>query len=249
MVVTPIKTEPIVAGANMLAILDSALPTISDKTIIVITSKIVSIAEGRLLSHAVVPDERVLIRQESQQYVEDDPERNYGITITLNQGILIANAGIDESNGNDFYILWPKDPFESAKKIWEYLKQKHQIQHLGIIIADSRVTPLRWGTTGIGMAWCGFTPLKDYIGTPDIFGHDLRVTKQSILDGLTSAANVVMGEGNEQTPIVTITDLPFVEFTDHAPTVEEKQAMNIALDKDIFAPLLATAKWKTGGKN
>jgi putative folate metabolism gamma-glutamate ligase len=248
MIVTPIKTEPIVAGANLTAILDTALPTISDKTIIVITSKIVSIAEGRLLSHNQVPDKHALIRQESEQYVDDDPERNYGITLTLTQGMLIASAGIDESNGNDFYILWPKDPFESAKKIWEHLKKKHNLQTLGVIIADSRVTPLRWGTTGIGMSWCGFMPLKNYIGTPDIFGHDMRITKQSILDGLTSAANVTMGEGNEQTPIVTITDVPFVTFVDKPPTAEERTQMNIALDKDIFAPLLGTAKWKKGGK-
>lgn len=248
MIVTPIKTEPIVASADLHSILDAALPTLSDNTVIVITSKIVSICEGRLIPHDQVDSELALIHKESDMYVDDDPARNYGITLTLNQGILIANAGIDESNGNNAYILWPKNPFESAQKIWEYLRKKYGVNNLGIIIADSRVTPLRWGTTGIGMAWCGFEPLKNYIGTPDIFGHDLRVTKQSILDGLTSAANVVMGEGNEQTPIVSISDVPFVTFVDHPPTAEERKQMNITLDTDIFAPLLSTASWKKGGK-
>ena len=129
----------------------------------------------------------------------------------------------------------------------EIFKEKFSLTNLGIILTDSHIVPLRWGTRGIGLSWCGFLPLTNYIGTPDIFDRNLRVTKRNTLDGLSAAAVVVMGEGNEQTPLALIRDVPFVEFTKKPPTEEEIQALLFSIEEDIYSPLLTHAKWKKGG--
>jgi F420-0:gamma-glutamyl ligase len=90
--------------------------------------------------------------------------------------------------------------------------------------------------------------LKNYVDKPDIFNRPLHSTRASILDGLATSAVLLMGEGNEQTPLAVITDLPFVTFQDHAPTSEELQAMQISREDDLYGPLLNSVKWEKGGK-
>lgn len=247
MLVTPIKTPAIVQTGNITEILDAALDqhALTEKSILVITSKIVSILEGSVISITNRPDKEMLIQEQADQYI-DPSSSKYGVTLTIKEYILIASSGIDESNGNGKYILWPKDPFASAKKVWEHLRKKYSLTNVGVLITDSRITPLRWGTIGVGIAWCGFQPLNNYIGTPDIFGHQLRMTKQSVLDGLAASAVLCMGEGAEQTPLCTITAIPFVNFTDAPPTATEIQSLRIEPADDIFAPLLTAAPWKRG---
>ena len=128
----------------------------------------------------------------------------YGIDLTIKNNILIPNAGIDESNGAGYFILWPKDPYKSARQIHQYLKKRFKIKNIGIIITDSKTTPLRWGTTGTSLAHYGFLALNNYIGREDIFGRKLRFTRANIADGLAAAAVCAMGEGSEQTPLCLI---------------------------------------------
>lgn len=244
MITRAIKTTPVSPGDNLFAILDADLPTLVEQSIVVVTSKIVSLSQNRVVKTDTSIDKQALIAQEADFVLDDDPARNYGITLTITNDLLIPSAGIDESNGNGYYILWPKDPQKAVCEIWTHLKNKHGLTELGVILTDSRVTPMRWGTIGLGLAWCGFEPLHDYRGAPDIYGHTLRVTKQSVLDGLAAAAVLTMGEGNEQTPLALITEVPFVTFTKSAPTREEVEALTISKEEDIFAPLLDSPKWK-----
>jgi F420-0:gamma-glutamyl ligase len=88
--------------------------------------------------------------------------------------------------------------------------------------------------------------LKSYIGTPDIFGRPLHFEKTNVADSLATASVVVMGEGNEQTPLAVISDVPFVEFQDKNPTQEELEGLHIELEDDVFAPLLTSVEWKKG---
>src|SRR3989338_9337719 len=81
---------------------------------------------------------------------------------------------------------------------------KSSVKNFGVIITDSHCQPLRRGIVGFALSYWGFNPLRDYIGTPDIFGHNLRVTKMDVADALGTAATFVMGEGIEQTPIAII---------------------------------------------
>jgi F420-0:gamma-glutamyl ligase len=100
----------------------------------------------------------------------------YGITLAIKGGTLIASAGIDASNANGHFVLWPAAPSETAAEIGRYLKQKHRVSDLGVILTDSHCTPLRRGTTGISIGFYGFEALRDYRGERDIFGRPLAVT-------------------------------------------------------------------------
>lgn len=246
MKVSAYKTQKIKLKDNLFSILDTYLPAISERQIIAITSKIVSICQGRVVKNDGTVDKQELIRKEAEKYIEEPSISRFHVTLTIKERVLIANSGIDESNANGLFVLWPKDVFTVAQEIWKHLKKKHSLKHVGVLITDSRLIPLRWGTLGIGLAWCGFEPLKDYIGTPDIFGRKLRVTKQNIIDGLAAAAGTVMGEGNEQTPLSVISEAEFVHFQDRPPTKEERETMRINLADDMYAPLINSSKWKNG---
>ncbi len=248
MIVTAYKTKKVVTGSQLLPLLDKYLPRLQEQSVVVVTSKIISICQGRVVKNDGSVDKKRLIQCEADLYMEDAANEKWGIILTVKNDTLVASAGIDESNGNGYFILWPEDPPRAAREIWQHLRQQHGVKDLGVIITDSHTAPLRWGTSGIGIAWCGFEPLHSYIDTPDIFGRNLHVTKASVLDGLAAAAVLVMGEGKEQTPLAVVTDVPFVQFTDHSPTAQEIKNFHITLTEDIFAPLIDSPRWKKGGR-
>jgi dihydrofolate synthase / folylpolyglutamate synthase len=247
MYITSVKTPKVRVGMRLTELLDKAIPSLVEKSVVVVTSKIVSICQGDVVKNDSSIDKRNLIHKHSEYYLDDQCNAQYGIILTINNDTLIASGGIDESNGDGYLILWPKNIHEATKNIWLHLKNKFHLSHLGVIITDSHTTPLRWGTTGIGISWCGFEALKNYIDTPDIFGRKLHVTKASILDGLAAAAVVTMGEGNEQTPLAVVSDVPFVKFVERPPTTEETSSLRITKEEDIYAPLINSPKWKKGG--
>lgn len=247
MEITAIKTKPIIPGDSLLDFLDMYLPPLEEREIIVITSKIVSICEGAIVKNNGSVDKHDLIRKEADFYIEEHSISRYNVILTIKNNTLIANSGIDESNGNGNFILWPKDVHKTCQQIWEILLSKHSVKDVGVLIIDTRVTPLRWGTLGVALAWCGFEPLKNYIGTPDIYGKKLRMTKASVIDGLAAAADLVMGQGGEQTPLAHIRDVPFITFLDQSPTKESIKELSIDLEDDLFSPLTNSPKWQKGG--
>lgn len=246
MIVTAYRTPKIVVGSNLFSTLDTCLPKLSENSIVIITSKIISICQGRVVKNDGTVNKQDLIRREAQLYMEEENSAKWGIVLTVKNDMLIASSGIDESNGNGYFILWPENLEKTTARIWKHLREKYHVERLGVIITDSHTTPLRWGVTGIGICWCGFEPLKNYIDTPDIFGRLLHVTKASVLDGLSAAAVLVMGEGKEQTPISVITDISFVQFRNRPPTIAECQALHISIKEDIFSPLVNSPLWKKG---
>ncbi len=243
--VTAIKTQPVNPGDALFPLLDTYLPTLSNGDIVVITSKIVSICEGSIVKNDGSVQKSDLIKKSAQHYLEPTSSK-YDVSLSITDNILVAAGGIDESNGNGYYILWPRDARSTAAEVWAHLRSSRTIKNVGIVITDSIVTPLRWGTRGIGIGWCGFEPLRDYRGQPDIYGRKLLMTKLSILDGLAATAVLVMGEGNEQTPLVVIGDAPNVVFTDSPPTKEEVAQLFIEPEDDLFAPIINFDKMKKG---
>ena len=136
-------------------------------------------------------------------------------------------------------MLLPPKPQLTAKKIWVYLRKKHHIKNLGVIITDSNITPLRAGVTGIAIGWCGFKPIYDYIGEKDIYGYTIKVTQINLLDNLATAATLNMGEGGEQTPIAIMNKLPKkILFQNRAPTKQEERETFIIPENDLFSTLL-----------
>jgi dihydrofolate synthase / folylpolyglutamate synthase len=245
MKVTPIKTKVAVVGDKLFDILDSSIKSLKENSVVVVTSKIVSICEGNVIKIGKVDKEK-LIKSESELYLP--PNNKYKISLSIRDNIFIPSAGIDESNGNGYYILWPKNSQKSAGKIRKYLIKKFNLKHLGVIITDSKTTPLRWGVTGVAVSHSGFSALNDYIGTPDIFGYPLRVTKANVGDALAAASVLVMGEGKEQTPICVIEDLPFVQFQSRNPSKKELKMLAISIEDDLYSTMIKGIKWQKGGK-
>jgi putative folate metabolism gamma-glutamate ligase len=239
------KTHPITSQDSLFPLIDAYVPRLEEKSILAITSKIVSLCEGSVVAKESVSSKTDLIQQSADAYLDYKEEFpvQHSIQLTIKNNILIPSAGIDESNGNGDYILYPKDVQQSAISIWEYLRNRNGIQNVGVIITDSHTTPMRRGVMGIGLGWCGFSPTHNYIGKPDCFGALLRVTLANNLDALAAAAVFCMGEGNEQTPFAVITNAPKITFQSIPPTKEEIEHFCIPMEEDLYAPLLKNARW------
>ena len=123
MKVTAIKTEKIVPDHNdIFKILDKFLPELKEGSVLAVTSKIIAICDGRYAKISGTDKDR-LIESEAQFYLprQDNP---YNVSLTITRNNLVASSGIDESNGNGYYILWPSDPQKTANEIRQYLKKK-----------------------------------------------------------------------------------------------------------------------------
>ncbi len=249
MQVTPIRTHAITPDDNIENLLDRYVKGFEPGNILAITSKVISICENRLVPISQAPCKQELIIQESDAYLLGDYQERYGHCLTIKNGMLIPSAGIDQSNGNDHYILYPFDCFDSAKKIWLYLRRKINQGPCGVIVTDSHTIPLRRGVVGTSLAWCGFNPLYNYIDRPDIFGKKLRVTMSNYADALAVASVFVMGEGDEQTPMALIDDLKQIEFQDAPPTKEDIDTYYIPMEDDLYAPLMTSVNWQIKTNN
>lgn len=241
MEVKAVKTHKVSVDESIEGILDQYITSLESGDIIAITSKIISICQGRVVQKASIskPD---LISQEADSilHAECNP---YGLYLTIKYNILIPSAGIDESNGNGVYILYPQDVQAVAYAIWQYLTSKFLIKNLGVIITDSHTTPMRRGVTGITLGWCGFEPLYSYVDKPDIYGNLMHVTQINILDALATTAVFVMGEGREQTPLAIIRNAPKISFVARSPSGQEEKNVIISMAEDLYAPLLMGARW------
>lgn len=199
---------------------------------LVISSKIVSLAESRLVPK-VETSKAALIQREADQVLMDLP---YGSILTIKHGLLIASAGIDESNSEtgDF-ILYPCDPFESAAQIHRGLKDHFGWKQFGILLSDSRTSPLRRGVTGVSLAHHGFHGVRNQIGQKDLFGAQLKMTQVNVADAVAAAAVFCMGESDEQTPLA-IVEAPLQYET--RPTVAHRNDCIVPLTEDLYSPLL-----------
>lgn len=250
MVVRPVKTERILpAKRTIFEVLDESLPQLDEKTVVVITSKIVAMCEGRVIRKEDA-DKEALIKLNSDYFL---PSRlsKYGHHFTITEHTLASVGGIDESNsGGDNYVLWPADSQKSANDIRKYLADKFKVQKLGVIISDSTCMPMRWGTIGQPLSFSGFEPTRSYINQPDLFGRPFKVSRSGVALGLAAAAVAVMGEGREQTPIALITDIDYVKFQDRDPNVEELENFYIPNYKDdLFGPFFEAVDWQKGDRN
>ena len=146
---------------------------------------------------------------------------------------------MDDSNADGKVVLLPKNSFSAAEKIRTELRKYYRTQKLGILITDSRAAPLRRGVFGMALGFAGFRGLRDYRGSPDIFGRTLKVTQVGVADSLAAAAALVMGEGREQQPLAVIEDAP-VEFCERV----NRKELRISQKRDVYHPLFKIAERK-----
>jgi len=230
MIVKAIKTSVFSYGMNLEDfIIKHVHQQLKEGSILAITSKLVSIAENQVIPKTSI-DKKTLIQQESEHYLGST---HYGCHLGIRHGLLVPSAGIDESNSpHGDYILYPKAPFASLKKLNHSIRKRLRLKHLGTIMTDSRTLPLRRGVVGVALAYDGFQGTKSLIGQKDIFGRCLLVTKINIIDALAASAVLLMGEGAECQPLAIITDAS-VAFTDNTDPSE----IQIPVNQDLYAPL------------
>jgi coenzyme F420-0:L-glutamate ligase len=222
-----IRTRVFKEGDDLVAFVTQHVSKLKEGSVLVVTSKIVALAEGAVVQAPTSRAKNALIRAESEWQLE----AKYG-KITLKDGLLMWNAGIDESNAKGNVILLPRDSFTNARNLRLWLLRHYHIKKLGVVITDSRVLPLRAGVVGVALGYAGFKGLRDYRGTKDIFGRKLRFAQTDIADSLATAATLTMGEGREQRPLCVIEDAPvgFCEKT-------ARKELLVAPKDDMYRPL------------
>lgn len=244
MIIDAIRTPLIKAGANLNGIIAENIPTLREESVVVIASKLFSTCENRFVPKITgSPEEKqALIKKEADSYTEPHSSK-YGLMMTINRNILFVNAGIDESNADGDYILWPEDPQKSVNEVWRFLRSHYGLTKVGVTMSDSASFMLNWGVVGRAIAYCGFNPLRSYVGKPDLFGKIMQMEKTNVMHSLTDAAVLEMGEGAEQQPMAVVSQISQIEWQDHEPTAEELAALKIEIEDDAFAPLLGSAPW------
>lgn len=249
MKISAYKSPIVHPGDDLFSILEATLPkVIPEESVIAVTSKIVALAENRVVAveDGTKEAKHALVRQEAEYYLEPT-ESPYNVMLTVKNNLLAVNAGIDESNTNGWYVLWPEDCQRAVNEIWQWIRHKYGLQKVGVILTDSKTTPLFWGVVGAAITHCGFFALNDKRQTPDIFGRELQMTQVNVAQGLAAATVLEMGETNEQTPVAIVTEIPDITFTDEVPSAAELNALQISLQDDVYAPILTKADWKQGG--
>ncbi len=204
--------------------IDNEGESLQDGDILVITSKIVSKAEGRWIDlRDVTPSQRdVKIAREC----EKDPRevavimseatrvsrmRKNVLIVEHRLGFTCANAGVDHSNtgeGENLRLLLPYDPDRSARE-FRLSIQELTGKTVAVILSDSHGRPFRMGTVGIAVGSSGLPALRDMRGQPDLFGNALRVTQTGFADELAAGAGLILGQADEGIPAVIIRGLTF----------------------------------------
>ncbi len=217
----PIHTPLVKPGDDLVGVILASLhESLVDDDILVIAETVVATAEDRVVAlSSVTPSEKAreyaekyMMEPELAQLVIQESDTILGgipsLLLSIRNGMLLANAGIDHSNSPEgTVVLLPKDPMESARRIRrEILKRTGR--KLGVLIADSRTQPLRMGVVGVAVGVAGFDPIHDVRGKKDLFGRPLRVTRRALADDLASAAELLMGEAAEGIPVVKIRNAP-----------------------------------------
>lgn len=231
--ITPIAGIPLIQpGDDLVEIILDALEynnlTLLDGDILVITSKIISKAEGRQVNLAtVLPSQEALqlagcvekdarlvelILDESNQVLRSRPGT---IIVEHRHGFVCANAGIDHSNvagegdqAEEWVLLLPEDPEASAHQLRQRL-EAHTNVRIGIMIIDSHGRAWRIGTVGMAIGLAGIPGVVDLRGKPDLFGYNLRITQIGAADELAAGASLVMGQAAEGTPVVLVRGFPY----------------------------------------
>jgi len=219
-----IRTELIQPRSDLVAVVLDAVGRqnlkLENGDVLAFASKSIATAENRLRKLASVKPsdraKRIAVRfgmepRFAEVVLQEADEVFWGVSkalLTLKDDVLIPNAGVDQKNAPEgCVVLWPKNPSRAAESIRRDIRKRTSKQ-VGVLIVDSRVTPLRMGTTGIAIGVAGFEPVEDHRTKKDLYGRRILMTTHSVADDLASAAHLMMGESSEQTSAVLIRNAP-----------------------------------------
>jgi coenzyme F420-0:L-glutamate ligase/coenzyme F420-1:gamma-L-glutamate ligase len=189
--VIPVTGLPeVTAGADLAALIAEAVPDLRDGDILAVTSKIVSKAEGRVVT---APRDQA-IEAETVRVVA---RRGPTTIAQTRHGLVLAAAGVDESNtAPGTVVLLPEDPDESARRLRKALHQRTG-RSVGVLVTDTMGRPWRAGQTDNAIGAAGVAPVRDHRGEPDTFGNILEVTVAAVADEIASAADLVKGKARQ----------------------------------------------------
>ena len=237
MKLTAIRTDVFEMNADLPAFIRKFVAPVPENCVLVVSSKIVALWKGYSVPYEGTQQKETLIKQHSQAVLKTSLA-----WLTIKDGMVMTNAGIDESNANGKLILLP-DCYACAQELRAALLKMWNVHNLGIIVTDSMILPLRAGVVGGAVGYAGFRGIKDLRGKQDIFGRKLVTTLVDVADSLASAASLLMGEAAEQTPLCLIEDAPVV-FTSKT----DRKEIKYPIEDDLYAPLFKAAKLTTQEK-
>jgi coenzyme F420-0:L-glutamate ligase/coenzyme F420-1:gamma-L-glutamate ligase len=189
----------IAAGADLAGLISGAAPDLHDGDILVITSKIVSKAEGRV----VRADRERAIDGEAARVVA---RRGQTRIVETRHGLVLAAAGVDSSNtAPGTVVLLPEDPDGSARRLRKALGERRGV-NVGVVVTDTMGRPWRMGQTDVAIGAAGVAPLRDHRGQPDTFGNTMEVTVAAVGDEIAAAADLVKGK-TTQMPVAIVRGL------------------------------------------
>jgi coenzyme F420-0:L-glutamate ligase/coenzyme F420-1:gamma-L-glutamate ligase len=199
--VIPVTGMPEVSPGDSIADLVLDHVTVESGDVVVVTSKIVSKAEGRLVDvdHADPAARGALIEQESRRILR----RREELYITeTRHGFICANSGVDFSNVVDGAALLPANPDRSARRIRDALEARTGLT-LAVIVSDTFGRTWRRGLVDVALGCAGITAILDLRGTADAQGRPLEVTEVAVVDEVAAAADLVMGKA-EGVPVAIV---------------------------------------------
>jgi coenzyme F420-0:L-glutamate ligase/coenzyme F420-1:gamma-L-glutamate ligase len=193
--VLPVTGLPEVRPGDDLAGLIAAAIALVDGDVLVVTSKVVSKAEGRLVT--IEGDrEQERLRLVDEETVRVVARRGTTTIAETRHGLVLAAAGVDASNvQSDEVALLPVDPDASARRLRDEL-QRRTGHTVGVVISDTLGRPWRNGQTDCAIGASGVAPIRDARGTTDSHGHVLEVTEIAVADELAAAAELVKGKSD-----------------------------------------------------
>lgn len=195
--------------ALFLQALDAAELTLLDRDLVIVTSKVVSKSEGRVVDFDGTEEHKVaLIEGESARVLR----RRGPLRITeTHHGFINANAGIDLSNtAEGTAVLLPKDPDRSARRFRAEIQRRRGVE-VAVIVTDTFGRVWREGVTDVAVGSAGVKPILDLRGTMDATGRVLEVTEVAIADEIAGAANLVLGKASA-TPFALVRGLDDAYF-------------------------------------
>lgn len=231
MKLTAVHTDIFKAREDLSAFILRHIPQVAEKSVLAVASKLFALWKGEILPYESASQKETLILRESSAALKTPLA-----WLTIKDGMIMTNAGIDESNADGKLLLLPQDCYAAAEELRQELGAHWGVKDLGVLITDSMILPLRAGVVAAAVAYAGFKGVKDLRGTPDIFGKKLEVTLVNAADSLASAAALCMGEGKEQSPLCMIENAP-VEFRPGADPEEIKYPA----ENDLYTPLFQAA--------
>lgn len=247
--IAPLSKLPLLKGGDDLAEIIVARAKaigvgIKNRDLLVIGQKAVSKAEGRIVDIGdITPSLRAakiakktgknpgfveIVLRESSRVLRADKD---AFIVRTKRGATCLNAGVDKSNvkGDSTYALLPRDPDASARKLRKRIRQLTG-KRVGVVICDTRSRPFRKGQVEESIGVAGLNPLIDYRGQKDLFGYTLRFKNVALADELASAAELVMGQGRERTPVAIIRGLKRIRFQDRASS----RFLAVNSEEDLF---------------